>query len=302
MVLGIDIGGTTIKCALVSPEGEITEKQVIDTKEAADKGQFIEKLAEVIQDYKSRFPEIKGAGMGFPGLISKDRESIVDLANIPSVKSQNVVKKIGEIVPDVPVAIENDAKCATMAEKIFGDPSLDNYMFITLGTGVGSGLVLDNKMFLGAKGNATEIGHMFTTTGKVLEHEVGLRQLGEYGLSCLSKPEFADSELQGKESLTPKDMYDAAKNGDKLSLHVFERAGTLIGETLVNVMRVLDIDTFLLGGGVSGALEFFEPSCRAKIVQELGTGYYTDKLQIRKAVLENEAGILGAASLIYHAN
>lgn len=300
MVLGIDIGGTTIKCALVSPSGEITEKQVVDTKEAAEKGLFFEKLGEIIKNYQSKTSELKGVGIGFPGLISKDRESIVDLANIPNVKSQNVVQVLGKIVPGITVKIENDAKCATMAEKIFGDPSLDNYMFITLGTGVGSGLVLDNKMFLGAKGNATEIGHMFTTTGKVLEHEVGLRQLGEYGVSCLSKPEFANSILQGKSTLTPKDMYDAAKNGDALSLHVFERAGTLIGETLVNVMRVLDIDTFLLGGGVAGAIEFFEPAARKKIVKELGTGYYTDKLDIRKAKLENEAGILGAASLVYH--
>lgn len=301
MVLGIDIGGTTIKCAIVSPSGEISDKQVIDTKEAADAGLFIEKLGEIILQYKEKYPNLQGAGMGFPGLISKDRQSIVDLANIPSVKSQNVVQKLAAIVPGFKVAIENDAKCATMAEKIFGDPSLDNYMFITLGTGVGSGLVLDNKMFLGAKGNATEIGHMFTTTGKVLEHEVGLRQLGAYGMSCLSKPEFADSVLQGSTSLTPKDMFEAAKNGDALSLHVFERAGTLIGETLVNVMRVLDIEIFLLGGGVAGAFEFLEPAARKKIVAELGTGYYTDKLEIRKAKLENEAGILGAASLIYHA-
>lgn len=301
MVLGIDIGGTTIKCAMVSSNGEITEKKVVETAEAASKGLFIEKLAEIIKEYKSAHPGLKGVGIGFPGLISKDRQSIVDLANIPSVKSQNVVKKLAELVPGVLVKIENDAKCATMAEKIFGDPSLDNYMFITLGTGVGSGLVLDNKMFLGAKGNATEIGHMFTTTGKVLEHEVGLRQLGEYAVSCLSKPEFKDSSLQGNSTLTPKQLFDAAKNGDKMSLHVFERAGTLIGETLVNVMRVLDIEIFLLGGGVAGAFEFIEPAARKKIVKELGTGYYTDKLDIRKAKLENEAGILGAASLVYHA-
>lgn len=300
MVLGIDIGGTTIKSALVSPKGELTEKQVVDTKEATEKGQFIEKLGEIVKAYQTKYPEIKGVGIGFPGLISKDRESVVNLANIPSVKSKNIVQSLGEIVPGLKVKIENDAKCATMAEKIFGDPSLDNYLFITLGTGVGSGLVLDNKLFLGAKGNATEIGHMFTTTGKVLEHEVGLRQLGEYGVACLSKPEFKDSELQGKTNLTPKDLYQAAKNGDALSLHVFERAGTLIGETLVNVMRVLDLDTFILGGGVAGALEFLEPAARKKIIKELGTGYYTDDLTIKKAQLENEAGILGAAALVYH--
>jgi glucokinase len=300
MVLGIDIGGTTIKCALVSPSGEITEKEIIDTKEAADKGQFVEKLGEIIQEYKGKNPSLQGAGIGFPGLISKDRESIVGLANIPSVENQNVIKKLASIIPGFTVKIENDAKCATMAEKIFGDPTLDNYMFITLGTGVGSGLVLDNKMFLGAKGNATEIGHMFTTTGKVLEHEVGLRQLGEYAVGCLAKPEFANSILQGSKTLNPKQLFDAAKKGDELSLHVFDRAGRLIGETLVNVMRVLDIETFLLGGGVAGALEFIEPSARKKIVAELGTGYYTDKLQIKRAQLENEAGILGAASLVYH--
>ncbi|MFT6716792.1 MAG: glucokinase [Saprospiraceae bacterium] len=300
MVLGIDIGGTTIKCALVSPSGEITEKEVIDTKDAVDQGLFVEKLGEIINNYKIKFPQLEGVGLGFPGLISKDRESIVDLANIPSVKSQNIVKRIGSMVPGLKVKIENDAKCATMAEKIFGDPSLDNYMFITLGTGVGSGLVLDNKMFLGAKGNATEIGHMFTTTGKVLEHEVGLRQLGEYAVGCLAKPEFSDSILQGSATLNPKELFDSAKKGDALSLHVFDRAGTLIGETLVNIMRVLDIDTFLLGGGVAGALEFLEPAARKKIVKELGTGYYTDNLSIRRAKLENEAGILGAASLVYH--
>ncbi len=300
MVLGIDIGATTIKCGLVSAFGEITERKVVDTVAAAKDGKFIESISVIINEYSKKHPTLKGVGIGFPGLVSKDRHSILDMANIPNVKAQNVVEQLKKLSPGTKVKIENDAKCATLGEKIFGpDTTIDNFMFVTLGTGVGSGVFIDNKLFLGAYGNACEIGHMLTHTGITLEDHIGLNQIATYAKENLPKAAFADSVLHGAADLSPKTIYDAAKKGDKLALHIWDMVGSFLGETLVNVMRVLDIQSFILGGGVAGAFEFIVPAAEKTIKQNI-TSYYTDNLKIMPAALSNEAGILGAASLIYH--
>jgi glucokinase len=300
MVLGIDIGATTIKCGIVSGFGDIEDKKVVDTRETASNDKFVENIGKIINEYLVKYPTLKGVGLGFPGLLSKDRTTVVEMANIPEAKSQNVVSQLAKHCPGVKVSIENDAKCATLGEKIFGsDKHIDNFMFITLGTGVGSGAFIDNKLFLG-NGNACEVGHMITSTGKVLEHEVGLRQISEYTLGKLSEVEYKSSILAAKSSeLSPKIIFDAANQGDALALHVWNRVGNLIGETLVNIMRVMDINTFILGGGVAGAFDHIKPSAEATIKKHLST-YYTDNLKIVPAELSNDAGILGAASLIYH--
>ena len=182
MVIGIDVGGTTVKFGLVKVTGEIVTQKRIDTAAAAKGPGLVEAMIEEVRNFLKDYPNIEGIGIGFPGLVSKDRNSVIHLPNIANVHQQNVVGKFREAFPNIKVKIENDAKCAAVGELQFGQAKgLDSYIFVTLGTGVGGGFVLDGKLFLGAKGNATEVGHMFTPIeGKTVEEHLGLNQIIEF--------------------------------------------------------------------------------------------------------------------------
>ncbi len=300
MILGIDIGGTTIKTGVVTAQGEIIEREVFDTHSwDSSAALFISNLAKVINDIMQKH-EVLGIGIGLPGLLSKDRLSTVTLENIPVLNYYEFVAELQKhLDTDISINIENDAKCAALGELFFGtDKELDSYLMVTLGTGVGGGLIIDKKIFIGVNGNATEGGHIPLKMGKTLEEHVGLEHLINYAKEKLKETEYQDSILKSME-ITPKNMFEAALKGDKLSLHVFDFVGECLAQMFVGVIRLLDLNTFLLGGGVSGAFEFIEPSIKKHLAKVIDT-YYMDDLKIIKASLSNDAGILGAASLSTH--
>lgn len=300
MILGIDIGGTTVKFGVVSADGEIIEKKAHDTHSWDSSAEiFIENLASIIQTYQSAY-EIQGVGIGIPGLLSADRKSTLDLANIPALNNQPVVDMLhAKLGKETLIRIENDAKCAALGEIYFGAyDDLTNYLMIALGTGVGGGLVLDSNLFTGVNGNATEIGHIPLSDGIALENHVGQQKITAFTKGWLKDPKYADSSLQGKD-ISPKTIFEEAKNGDRCAQEVFFYVGECVGEVLVGIMRLLDISTFLLAGGVSGASEFIKPGIDHKLKAHLPT-YYTDKTDIRRASLNADSGLLGAASLIMH--
>jgi len=298
MVLGIDVGGTTIKFGLVKLNGKIVTSRRIDTQTAAEGEGVIETMITETKKFLAEHSEIEGVGIGFPGLLSKDRESVILMPNIPQLQEVNVIQKFKEAIPSLPVAIENDAKCAALGELDFGEAkAFDNYLLITLGTGVGGGLILDGELFLGARGNATEIGHMLTPSGKTVEQQLGLNQIVAYAKQQLSVYE-GDSILKGKE-LTPKDISEAAEAGDVFAKAVWGHVGVVLGQGIVSMIRFADVTKFVLGGGVAGAFDLFIEHTYTTIKEYLPP-YYTDDIEIKKASVGEDAGILGAASLIYH--
>ncbi|HEY8402108.1 MAG TPA: ROK family protein [Cytophagaceae bacterium] len=296
MILGIDVGGTTVKFGIVSPEGEITHIKDFNTHHWAEEG-FVDALKAAIAGYLEELPGIKGVGIGWPGLLSVDRRTVILLPNIPSVVNLPVVDMLEQAFPQLTIRIENDAKCAALGELYFGgDKELDNFILVAMGTGVGSGVIINKKIFLGARGNGTEIGHMLSREGKTVEQHLGLNQIIEFTRKKLELDKSNTSILHGHE-ITPKEVYEAAKKGDELALSVWEHVGTILGENLVSVIRVLDLNTILLGGGVAGAFEFIAPAAKKVLLNRL-PAYYTDTLTIRKAVLTNKVGLLGAAGLL----
>jgi glucokinase len=297
MILGIDVGGTTVKFGIVSDSGKILESERYETHSWEDSSNhFVKCLGDVIEDYQNQY-NLTGIGLGLPGLLSLDRNSTIRLPNIPVLNNTPIVPLLQKRFSSIPIKIENDAKCAALGEMYFGsDKSLDNYMLITLGTGVGSGLVIGKELFLGGRGNATEIGHIPVHNGKTLEECIGLKRIVEYANNLLKQERFANSILQSKE-LSPKVIYGAALENDQCALDVFEYVGGLLGEVMIAIIRVCDINTFLLGGGVSGAFEYIEPAARKKLKEYLPE-YYLDSLTIDQASMKENAGILGAASLI----
>jgi len=295
MILGIDVGGTTVKFGIVSPEGTISHVESYDTEKWVSAG-FVKSLKQAIRFYTDLHPTIAGVGIGWPGLLSADRKHIIALPNIPAVRDVPVVRLLEEDFPNLPIRIENDAKCATIGELYFGNiKDLDNFILVTLGTGVGSGAVINKKLFLGARGNGMEIGHMLLDNGKSLEQHIGIQHLINYtGLRI--NQENPQSVIVGKE-ITPKLIYEAAMEGDSFAISIFDYVGERLGENLVSVIRVLDITTILLGGGIAGAFDFIVPMAR-KTLEEYLPAYYLKDLRISQAFLTNQVGILGAAGLL----
>jgi glucokinase len=295
MILGIDVGGTTVKFGVVSTDGEISHVKSFETASWVSAG-FVESLKKGIKEYLDKFETIAGVGIGWPGLLSVERTHIIELPNIPAVKDVPVLKLLKEAFPDMPIKIENDAKCATIGELYFGKiKDLDNFILVTLGTGVGSGAVIDKKLFLGARGNGMEIGHMLLEDGKSLEQHIGIQHIINYAQLRINQ-ENPKSVIVGRE-ITPKLIFEAAQQGDKFAISVFDYVGEKLGENLVSVVRVLDITTILLGGGIAGAFDFIVPRAK-EVMEKYLPKYYMKDLKIEQAFLSNQVGILGAAGLL----
>ncbi|HYG38262.1 MAG TPA: ROK family protein [Cytophagales bacterium] len=299
MILGIDIGGTSVKFGLVSEKGTINSSKSYSTHDWVENEGMVEGLKSAVRNYLQNHPEIEGVGMGFPGLLTKDRRSIILLQNIPSLNGVPIMDILEKEFPGLKIKIENDSNCAASGEHSFGEnKGLDNFLLITLGTGVGSGAMIDKHLFVGARGNGLEFGDMLTDGLQSLEKQIGITPLINYTLEQL-KANPSDNSLLRADNISPKIIYEAALAGDKIAISVYKYVGTLLGQCLVSAIRILDITTILLGGGVAGAFEFIEPQIRSILEQHLHP-YYIKELIIKKASLRNHAGLLGAAGLILH--
>lgn len=297
--LGIDVGGTHLKIGLVNRSGEILSFDKEDTKRyREDSKGFSQCFLEVVGKYLSKYEGVSKVGIGLPGLISKDRNTAIEIPAIPELNGFNIKGALNERYPEVGFSLENDANSAALGELKFGtsDPSED-FLFITMGTGIGSALVDDGKIFKGARGNGMEMGHMLSRENARLETIIGrngiLKMLG--GM-IHAEPDKA-GELLNKDLGTHL-LVDTAQAGNPISLMVFEEVGTILGEAIVSAIRLLDVNEVYFGGGISAGLEFMLPSLDKTIRQYL-TDYYSKNLKLKRASLENNAGILGAAALCF---
>lgn len=287
MILGIDVGGTSVKMGMISGQGEISAQKKFDTDIFVKEG-FDKSLIKVVKDYLKEHPDLRGIGIGFPGLLSADRRKVLLLPNIPAIKNMPIVDILRIEFPQLTVKIENDAKCAALGEYYFGENrGIDDFLLVTLGTGVGSGAMINKQLFIGGRGNGTEIGHMLTRSGKTLEQHVGLNQILAYA-----------KEVTGKD-LDMRGLCKEAIDGDEKAKKVFAYMGNLLGETLVSVIRVIDVNTIFIGGGISAAFDFIVPALKEAVNANM-PAYYTETLTVKPASLHNDAGLLGAAGLIVH--
>lgn len=297
--MGVDVGGTHLKIGLVSREGEILSFDKEDTKGYRDDPQgFNHRFVEVMGTYLAKYPDVTKVGIGLPGLISKDRTTTLEIPAIPDLNGYNLKKNLSEKYPNISFYLENDASAAALGELKFGtsNPSQD-FLFITMGTGIGSALVDDGKIFKGARGNGLEMGHMLSRGNARLETLIGrdgILKIMERMIHAY--PEKA-GELVDKELGTHL-LVDTAKAGNPVSLMVFEEVGDILGEAIVSAIRILDVNEVYFGGGISAGLEFMMPSLEKTIRQYL-TNYYLNGLKLKKASLENNAGTLGAAALCF---
>jgi glucokinase len=297
--LGVDVGGTHLKIGLVDSSGNIISFDKEDTTPYRnDPKGFNICFIECIGNYLKKYPQVKKVGIGLPGLINKERTTSLEIPAIPELNGYELKKNLIEKYAGIQFFLENDAAAAAIGEYRFGkNKTSENFIFITMGTGIGSALVMDGKVFKGSRGNAMEMGHMLSLDNEGLEKIIGRNGI----LVIMDRmikhhPELA-GEFMNKELGTHL-LVDTAKTGNKVSLMVFEEVGRILGEALVSTIRILDVTEVYFGGGISAGLEFMMPSLNATVNRYL-TSYYTKDLKLKKATLENNAGTLGAAALCF---
>ncbi|MDO3694368.1 ROK family protein [Wenyingzhuangia sp. chi5] len=294
--IGIDVGGTNIKIGIVNKKGLLLKKEKYPTSILQESDNFINEFVKIIGQELKTHPHIKRVGIAVPGMISKDRLSTVFMANIPEFNNTPLIPILEKKHPKISFYLENDANAAAIGELHFAKTKVPkNFIFMTLGTGLGGAAVLNGKIFKGGNGNAMEAGHIISSNGKTAEENMGKKAIVDMALKKIKKGK--KTSLVTK-NLTAKDIVIAATNDDPIAVDVFKKVGTILGETLVSTIRILDVKTIFIGGGVSKTFKIVKKNMNKALKKRL-PDYYLEDLDIRLATLGNDAGIIGAAALCF---
>lgn len=297
--LGIDVGGTNVKMGIVDAKsGVITNFQSHDTLRWRESKHFIDRLLDAIDLQLFEHKGVKRVGIGLPGILTRDRRTLMEITAIPEIDGTPLIQILEDRFPGTAFFMENDANAAALGEFYFSKGEVpEDYIFITLGTGVGGAAIIDKKIFLGGDGNAMEPGHLPSRNGKVLERNIGKRELLDMANAMRANWKEA-TVLESDGSISTTELIVAAEDGDLLSLAILQEMGEMLGDNLVALIRILDIKTILIGGGLSAGFDFILPAIHKQLNYWL-TPAYLKSLEIKRANLGNDAGLLGAASLCF---
>lgn len=306
-IFGVDLGGTTVKLGLFDPEGKVLEKWEIITRKE-DSGKLI--LPDIANTIKAKMQEksiakedVIGVGIGVPGPV--DGAGVIYKAANLGWGVFSIKEELTGLLDGIRVEAGNDANVAALGEMWRGGgQGYDNMVAVTLGTGVGGGIIVDGRILTGAKGAGGEIGHIL-----VEEHETEVCGCGKTG--CLEQYASATgvvrlanrrlakddkaSVLRDKK-ISAKDVWDAVKAGDELAVEVAEQFGEYLGKGLAAVACVVNPDIFVIGGGVSKAGNVLMDYMVEPYKKYVFHGSRETKFAL--ATLGNDAGIYGAAKLV----
>ena len=313
-IIGIDLGGTSVKLAILTTVGEIQEKWSIKTN-ILDEGSHI--VPDIIDSIKHHFEtygltkeDFLGVGMGSPGVVDSEAGTVIGAYNL-NWKTLQMVKDQFESALGLPFFIDNDANVAALGEQWVGAGNNNpNVVFMTLGTGVGGGVIAAGNLIRGVKGAGGELGHITVdfdapfacTCGKKGCLETVASATGIVNLTRRYAEEYAgDAKLKqlidDGEEVTAKDVFDLAKEGDDLALIVYRHFSNYLGVACANIAAVLNPAYIVLGGGVSAAGEFLLDGVR-NVFADNSFPQIKESTQIVLATRGNDAGVLGAASLV----
>lgn len=311
-LLGIDLGGTTVKFAILTQNGEIQQKWSIDTNILDEGTHIVPDIVESINHhlalYDMKPEQFMGIGMGTPGSVNITEGTVIGAYNL-NWKTLQPVKEMIEKGTGIPFFLDNDANVAALGERWKGAGENDpDVVFVTLGTGVGGGIVMNGQLLHGVAGCAGEIGHV-TVDPEGFECTCGKRGCLETVASAtgvvrvarqLAEEYAGGSELKARldngEDITSKDVFELAATNDDLALRVVDKVTFYLGLACGNIGNTLNPSAIIIGGGVSAAGEFLRS--RIEVYFEQFTfPQVRNSTKIKLAELGNEAGVIGAASL-----
>lgn len=305
--VGVDLGGTKISAGLVDSTGRLLNKTKIGTE--ADKGpkhvigNIIRSITAVSKDMGVKPKDIAGAGIGSPGPLDAAKGIIHFAPNLPGWKEIKLKDIVQKEFP-FPVHVDNDANVAAYGENWTGAGKKVNYfLFVTLGTGVGGGLIVNNEIFHGTADSAMEIGHVtvFPDGRKCNCGNYGCleRYASATGIVITAKEFIAAGKktLLTKTVLSSKAVHDAALKKDKVAIDILTDAGRCLGIVIANTASLLNLDMVALGGNVAEAGEFIFKPVREEIKKRVL--FPANRIKVVKAKLGVDAGLIGAARLVF---
>lgn len=307
-VIGMDLGGTNIKAAAVNEQGKILAKETRPTMGDRGASWILDQMAEMARAVAARvgcsWREVAGVGVGIPGFLDFSQGVAEEVVNL-GWKNVSVAREMEERL-QVPVALDNDANAAAIGEAWVGaGRGYRHILAVTIGTGIGGGLIVDGQIYHGANGMAGELGHM------VIEPGGELCNCGHRG--CLERIASASAVLRAAKkrlaagepsslvplaNLSTKDVFDHARAGDALACSVVDHMAERLGYGLALAANLLNPEMLVIGGGVSAAWDVLFPPLNASF-----SAYALERVRqaalIRPAELGNDAGVLGCARLAW---
>ena len=302
-LLAADIGGTNLRLAIIDQQGQILDESRVQAELSLHSAQCqIEAETHVITTLSEAMLGFLGqssysahsAGIGFPGFFRGDSGLLASSPNLPLLQEFPLADKLGEALA-MPTAVQNDALCAAIGEHRFGaGKGQSNLLHITLGTGVGGGLILNHKPYCGEHGMAMEFGHL-----SVEQNNGRLCGCGNHG--CVESYASASAVVQRYAEKTgtnsnAKAIYQLACDNNEIAISILQQAGCYLGKSIAEAIKLLDISTVTVSGGLSGAWPILHPAIMhaldANLIPPL-----KGKVDVQRSTLDDNAGLLGAAAI-----
>jgi glucokinase len=308
LTIGVDIGGTKVAGGVVDPDGRIIEKLKRPTPSASP-ARTAQVIVEVVAELRARH-RVEAVGLGAAGYVNEDRDTVLFSPNL-AWRDEPVRQKIADLV-GLPVVVENDANASAWAELKFGAARGEQHMvLVSVGTGIGAGLVLGGELYRGRFGIAGEPGHYRVVpdgrlcgcgnrgcweqyaSGSALEYEARDFALRTPG-GAMRLLQLGGGSLEG---IGGQQITQAAQEGDPGALRCFDIVGGWLGQGLADLAAILDPECFVIAGGVSEAGELLLAPARAAFGKGLTGGHHRPHAEIRRAALGADCGLVGAADL-----
>lgn len=310
--VGVDLGGTLIKVGLVDSKGKIVKKVSLDSCVSKGPEAVIEQIVKGIKSVTNKKNDkILGIGIGSPGTVKFKKGTVENPPNFPNWGKVHLCKAIKEKF-DCDVYVENDANAAAIGELMYGaGKKLENFIMITLGTGVGGGIIINKKIYRGQTGGAGEIGHV------TIDYEGPQCKCGSFGCieSYIGNNYLIDrvkKQLEDRRDsllikltnndlnlLTPQLIHQAAEDGDDFAKSIIVDCGLKLGYVLASIVNVLDISTIIIGGGVAGfgqiLFDTVTYSIKERVIEPS-----KEWIVVKPAKFKNNAGIKGASALVFY--
>lgn len=276
--IGIDIGGRHIGLGIVTNQGKIIHKRIINLCENNSNEYIFKSINEYI---KAHSRDIKHIGIGVPGIVKDNK--IISTCNLP-LQNINISEKIKT---EIPIQVANDAHCAMLAEYTCIDKKkTKNYCLITIGTGIGAGIILNGKIYTGTNGSAGEVGHM------VIERE-GLKcNCGRRG--CFEKYASVAKLLSDSNTQSLREFFYLTQKNEKLK-KVLDKYLDDLSEGIANIINIYDVEKLIIGGSLAWFENKYITTLRTKVKEKILTK--ESNIEIKAAKLGNDAGIIGASLL-----
>jgi glucokinase len=300
--IGVDFGGTNIKCGLVDRRGRVASSLVLSTAEVSRPAAFVAGIHRAVEQLAASTglapTRLAGVGIGVPGLVDAQHGIVHMLVNVPGWREVPLASRLRARLHR-PVFIDNDVNLVTLGEWCYGAGRGARILVgLTLGTGVGGGLVLDGSLYRGVSGAAGELGHM------VLDPHgprcaCGARGCLEAHVGAAAVVRMArQAHVAHHGRLTPERLAGLARRGDRAARAVWQQVGCLLGRGLAGVINLLNPDRIVVGGGVANAWPLFATTLQRTIHAE-AMPVPARAVRVVRAQLGEQAGIIGAAVLVW---